>query len=322
MFEKLGVVSNSWRKVLDSGTRFEELVDRHCRAGLKQIEIRDGDYLRNSAFGELISDLEGIMWHHDLYRWCEICDSLHGEPVRAIRVHRRRNEGLHCHNGAGRRECAQNADTDVLSAAQEFISETAGAVYSFAMAFPWMADSPDHAADNRRIATAFRLAYLLNPQRPRVRLVSLVHLDSIDTETAVGNLRRYRDVLPDGRATLTVENARYPASLILDLAGAGGVPLAYDEANNYLPDGKELGNTEDFWQKVRADELASVHLKQTGSSGALSRLGDGYVDFRSLLRRLEEGGYTGDLLFELAPTDDPLEDVLYSRDYLYEIYSS
>ncbi len=46
--EKLGVVSTIWAKCLSAGDRFEDLVLRFGKEGFLDIEIRDGDYLRNS----------------------------------------------------------------------------------------------------------------------------------------------------------------------------------------------------------------------------------------------------------------------------------
>ena len=97
------------------------------------------------------------------------------------------------------------------------------------------------------------------------------------------------------------------------------MPLAYDEANNYLPDGGERCSTEDFWRSVRREDIASIHLKQKNGNGTLPRLGEGYVDIHVLVHRLVDFGYTKDLLFELAPTEAPLEDALHGRDYVAQI---
>ena len=64
------------------------------------------------------------------------------------------------------------------------------------------------------------------------------------------------------------------------------------------------------------ENLTSVHFKQKTADGVLSQVGDGYVDFEAIGRRLVAGDYKGDLLLENTPTDRPLEDAILSREYL------
>ena len=74
MFDKLGVVTNCWAKVLEGGARFEELMARFAEKGFRHLEIRDGDYLRHSAFGRFIEDIERAMSHYSDEVWKEICE--------------------------------------------------------------------------------------------------------------------------------------------------------------------------------------------------------------------------------------------------------
>jgi hypothetical protein len=115
-----------------------------------------------------------------------------------------------------------------------------------------------------------------------------------------------------------VENALYPAQEILDLARRAGVLVAYDEANNYLNDGSILNTPDEFWQAVRIENLASVHLKQKNDRGVSTRLEDGFVDLCAIVDRLQVAAYSRDILFENAPSDNPLEDAIQSRNYLLE----
>jgi hypothetical protein len=138
----------------------------------------------------------------------------------------------------------------------------------------------------------------------------------LDSVAAVENLKRYQAMATAAEVIFTVENAFHPAPDFLELTRAGGVPLAYDEANNKSPDGRLLNTADEFWDIARVEELSSIHIKQKDETGLLPCLGEGFVDIRSLLRRLEEGGYAGDLLLEFAPTEDPLADAIGCRNYL------
>ncbi len=296
MLERLGIITNCWEMVLDNGQRFEDLVTRFCRQGFKEIEIRDGDYLRRSPFGRFIADLENKMSGYDPVVWRNLCDQLHrdGDWQRFVR----------------------DEDRAVMEKAAEFIEQSKGAVYSYAMSFQWLTRSEEGAGENQRVAAAMKLAYLLNPFQSRLRLVSLEPVDGIDPDIALSNLKHYKTLVPDLPVTLAVENALYAVPQILALARGGGVLLAYDEANNYSNDGSVLNTPEEFWQAVRIDDLASVHLKQKTGQGVSTRLEDGFVDLHAIIDRLRAAGYRGDLLLENAPSEDPLGDATHSRDYL------
>jgi len=301
MFERLGVVTNCWQIVLDQGERFEDLVIRFCRQGFKEIEIRDGEYLRRSPFGRFIDTIEKAMAHYDPGTWQKMCERLH--------------------RGEDWRSPILDEDLRLFGDAEAFFKQTAEAVYSYAISFQWLTRPEDRSVDDRRIASAVKLAYLLNPRQPRLRLVSLEPADDIDSETAASNLKRYTTLVPACPVTLAVENALHPAPAILELARNGNALLAYDEANNYLIDGTALNTPEEFWQSVRIEDLASVHLKQKTDQGVLARLEDGFVDIPALVGRLRDGGYSGDLLLEYKATEDPLEDAVQSRAYLLEHFA-
>lgn len=296
MVKRFGVVSNCWKTALDNGELFEDLVTRFCRAGLNEIEVRDDDYLRRSSLGGFIESIEHMAAGYEPAEWREFCDGIHGHG-----------------SWSGLIRDKDSACADLIA---RFTEQTKDAVFSYAMAYPWLSKPADKEADNRRIITAVKLAYLLNPALPRLRLVSREEIETIDSETAVGNLKRYQTLAPDCPSALNVENAFHPAPVFLELARVGGLPLAYDEANNYRLDGSALNTPDEFWLAVKVEDLASVHLKQKNEQGALGRLGDGFVDLHGVMKRLKSLGYTGDLLFENAPTEDPLADAIASRDFL------
>jgi len=299
MLERLGIITNCWRKVLDDGESFESLATAFCCEGFREIEIRDGEYLRRSSIARVIDGIEKTAFHYGPERWRGICECIH--------------------RSAGWRPLAEDADRALLEAAAGLVEQTRGAVYSYAMAFPWLSPSQDPAADERRIASALALACMLNPRSPRLRLVSLEAASAPDSKAAVSNLLRYLAEARKLGVLLTVENALHPAPVIHALAVSGGVPLTYDEANNYRPDGAELSSSAVFRRNLRVEHLASVHLKQKNGKGVPSRLTDGYVDIRELLAWLAGIGYTGDLLLEFAPADDPLTGATESRAYLRRI---
>ena len=296
MLDRLGVVANCWKIVLDKGERFEELVIRFCQHGFKEIEIRDDDYLRSSSIGNFIDNIEKMAANYDFASWRAICNQIHGDE-----------------NWSG---IIQDSDVSLAKEIDRFVKKTGDAVFSYAMAFPWLSQPADIELDNQQISTAVKLAYLFNPGRPRLRLVSLEQIEHIDADAAVGNLKRYQTLMAQCPVPLTVENALHPAPIFLDLARAGGVSLAYDEANNYRLDGTVFNTPEEFWRSVRVDDLASVHLKQKSTQGALGRLGEGFVDLPEVMSRLRDLGYIGDLLLENAGTDDPLADAIASRAYV------
>ena len=97
----------------------------------------------------------------------------------------------------------------------------------------------DSEADTQQIVKAKKLAYLLCPAQPRLRLVDL------DTEGDIDDIRCYCQPVKRYKARFyrifrwffAVENARQTATLTLKLAVAGGAKLTYDETNTYRADG-------------------------------------------------------------------------------------
>jgi len=296
MFEKLGVVTNSWARSMEAGTRFEDLVVEFARNGFRHLEVRDGGYLRQSEFGRFIHDIEEVSTDYSHQNWRKICEEIHSAkfPEALIREEHR----------------------SVFDRLISFFQMSQGVVFSFALSYPWLTRPGDIEEDNDHITRAIQLSYLLCPQEARLRLVSLDPVDPVDRQTAISNLKRYRSLLADYPMILAVENALQPAPMTLELAVAGGALLAYDEANIYQSDGSALNTLEEFWHAVKLENLASIHLKQKALQGVMARLGDGFVDIAALIERLGNCGYSGDLLLEYLPTDQPLADAIQSRTFL------
>lgn len=298
MYEKLGIVTNIWAKEIENGARFDDLMVQFGEEGFRDMEVREGDYLRNSDFGLLITELEESISAYTDAEFKSICDAVWNDTAL---------DGFNL-NGT--------KHPKLFEEIAGFVQKTAGLTLSYAMSHPWLSAPNNLQADNQKIVIAKKLAYLLCPARARLRLVDLDTEGEIEESVAIDNLKRYNILLPEYPMIFAVENARQSAILALKLAVAGGAKLTYDETNTYLADGSTSNPPKDFWKEVKMDNLTSVHFKQKTDVGVLSVVGDGYVDFRSISQHLQAGNYTGDLLLENAPTTHSLTDALNSREYL------
>ncbi len=292
MFEKLGIVTNIWSAEMESGARFDELMVEFGANGFKDMEVREGDYLRNSEFGKLIEQLESAMADYTDAEYKTICDAVWGKQP------------------------YETKHATLFAEIAAFIEKASGLTLSYAMSHPWLSSPKDGEADTQQIVKAKKLAYLLCPAQPRLRLVDLDTEGDIDASAAIANLKRYDTLLPDFPMVFAVENARQTATLTLKLAVAGGAKLTYDETNTYRADGTTVNPPDEFWGAVKMTDLTSVHFKQKTEEGVLSEVGDGFVDFRAIAERLKTQDYTGDLLLENTPTAHSLQDALRSREYL------
>ncbi len=292
MFEKLGIVTNIWAEEMANGARFDDLMVEFGANGFRDMEVREGDYLRNSEFGELIQGIESTMPAYTDTEFRVISDAVWTEKP------------------------FQTEHRTLFEAFADFARKAEGLTLSYAMSHPWLSSPVDREADTQQIIKAKKLAYLFCPQRPRLRLVDLDTEGDIDEPAAIANLKHYAALLPDSPMVFAVENARQTATLTLELAVAGGAKLTYDETNTYRADGTTLNDPDEFWATVRMTDLTSVHFKQKNGDGVLSEVGDGYVNFRAIAEHLKTGNYTGDLLLENTPTSHSLRDALRSREYL------
>ena len=297
MFEKLGIVTNCLAKRLADNDSFEKLIGDFIQNGFLHIEIRDGDYLRQSRFGKILQGVETAIQLHNDTEWRQIC--LAFQP--------------------GTSHDPPELGSKNLQPIGEFsrlLQIKPEAVFSYAMAHPWMDRPQNAAADNACIIQAKKLAYLLSPAHARLRLVDPTHAQPLDENTAISNLRRYQSLAPEFPVALAVENSQLPPHVILNLARRCNTYLAYDEANNYRQDGVTLGDTKLFWKSVQNHQIISVHLKQKNHAGVCAHLKEGFVDLPALFKRLHDSSYNGDWLLEYRATDRPIEDADQSREYL------
>ena len=292
MFEKLGIVTNIWAEEIEKGARFDELMVEFGANGFKDMEVREGDYLRNSEFGALIQQLESAMPAYTDAEFRTICDAVWTEQP------------------------YQTKHTTLFEEIATFTQKASGLTLSYAMSHPWLSPPTDSKTDTQQIIRAKKLAYLLCPERPRLRLVDLDTEGDIDESAAVANIKNYAALLPEYPMIFAVENARQSATLTLKLAVAGGAKLTYDETNTYRADGTTVNPPDEFWGAVKMTDLTSVHFKQKTEAGVLSEVSDGYVNFRAIAEHLKTRHYTGDLLLENTPTAHSLRDALRSRAYL------
>ncbi len=292
MFEKLGIVTNIWAEEIANGARFDELMVEFGANGFKDMEVREGDYLRNSEFGQLIQELEIAMSVYTDAEFRTICDAVWTDQP------------------------YESKHATLFKAIAAFTEKASGLTLSYAMSHPWLSAPIDSNADTQRIIRAKKLAYLLCPERPRLRLVDLDTEGDIDASAAIANLKHYAALLPEYPMIFAVENARQTATLTLKLAVAGGAKLTYDETNTYRADGTTVNPAAEFWRAIEMTDLTSVHFKQKTAAGVLSEVSDGYVNFRAIAEHLKTRYYTGDLLLENTPTAHSLRDAVRSRAYL------
>ena len=299
MLSKLGIVTNIWGERIGAGDRFEDLLERFSESGFKYMEIRDGDYLRDSEFGRFMGELESSMKRYSDDEWKQIGDGIQTGDVIDSTI--------------------KPEDRELFERLRNFSRLSADVEISYAMAHPWLTLHEDPDNDNETIIQAKKLAYLLCPGAARLRLVDPEFADEIDVPTAVSNLKRYTALQDRNPVTLAVENAQPPATHTFDVSEQAGVKLAYDEANTYGIDGVPVNAPEAFWDAVKIESLTSVHIKQKTVDGITETICDGYVDFGAIFTRLKAGGYDRDLLLENAPTNQPLEDAIKSREYLMNL---
>ena len=295
MFEKLGIVTNIWSEEIENGTPFDTLMVEFGANGFKDMEVREGDYLRNSEFGELIQHLEAAMPDYTDAEYKTICEAV------------------------WRKQSYETKHPALFEKVEAFVQKAAGLTLSYAMSHPWLSSPKEQEADRQEIIKAKKLAYLLCPARARLRLVDLDTEGTIDESAAIANLKQYHALLPDFPMIFAIENARQTATLTLKLATAGGAKLTYDETNTYRADGTPVNPPDEFWGAVKMEVLTSVHFKQKTADGVLAEVGDGFVDFRAIAERLKTQHYTGDLLLENTPTRHSLQDALRSREYLLSL---
>ena len=299
MLEKLGIVTNIWANRLEAGDLFEDLAERFHKNGFNRMEVRDGPYLRTVEFGQFLDDIETAMERYSDAQWKVICDNQ--EQLKSSKT------------------IFNPEDQSLFFRIENFAARTAGVTFSYAMEHPWMSRPENIEADNAKIIRAKKLAYLLCPTTARLRFVDTRFAGPVDDSVAVANLERYRSLLEDYPIILCIEHSKVSATRTLELVIQGGVLLAYDEANVYDVDGSTLNSPAEFRSMAKIADFASVHIKQKTESGVLPGIEDGYVDFKTMLRYLKEGGYAEDLLFENAPSDQPLQNAIQSREYLLNI---
>jgi sugar phosphate isomerase/epimerase len=116
-------------------------------------------------------------------------------------------------------------------------------------------------------------------------------------------LRRAASRARDAGIVLALENEHEcnvatgaEARAALDAAGSPDLRLIWDPGNAAMFDPASFGGLGGLEPIV--DRVAHVHLKDVTASGSWTRIGEGIVDFRPMLRFLGDAGYDGYLSFE------------------------
>ena len=199
MYEKLGIVTNIWAKRMESGDSFEDLALKFGDNGFREMEVRDHNYLRNSAFGEIMREIESAMNAYTDEGWKAICEALWRE--------------------ASWGELVMVEHKSLFDKVNEFVKKMSGLTLSYAASHVWLAEPDDLDADNARIIQAKKFAYLLCPHDfPRFRIVDVETDGEIDTGVAVANAKRYKSLLPSYPMVFAIEHGRQSATWTLDLA--------------------------------------------------------------------------------------------------------
>jgi sugar phosphate isomerase/epimerase len=294
--EKLGVVSTIWAKRLSAGDRFEDLALCFGREGFSDIEIRDGDYLRNSDFGGFLSEIEKVSEQYPAAAWKGVCEALSsgGNPAAAIRP----------------------ADRPFFERVRRFREKTESITFTYALQHRWLSRPDDQEAHDRLIVAAKKLAFLFSSRCARIRLVDLSSPEPIDTSAAAANLDRYHSLASELPVIQAVENSNQPALFTWKIAAGANFFMVYDEANLYLPGGRILEPPVRLWESLNPRSLVSVHLKQKSAEEVLPHLGPGRVDLAGILSWIRKIPFTGDLLLENAASENPLQEAERSRNYL------
>jgi sugar phosphate isomerase/epimerase len=127
-------------------------------------------------------------------------------------------------------------------------------------------------------------------------------------------------------AVLSVENARQPWAALRAIlnrgrarlgARAGALGLCYDPCN--LLSAADRPDPRAETGRLRAEEIALFHYKQTRGDVAAPDVGPGDIDWPAQRDALRRMGYAGPRLFEIPAGPDIWERLERSREYLEEL---
>lgn len=226
----------------------------------------------------------------------------------------------------------ESADTGLIPNADALIvlpSQFPAMPFNLALAMPYLSGTvtPETALFTAGVRAAVALA---GAGRAHLRLVDPVTPSEGLTEArqaeVAGRLVDLAGAAAAAGALLSVENARQPWSALRAILGkartqlgaqSGSLGLCYDPCN--LLSAADRPDPQAETGRLRADEIALFHYKQSHNDAAAPDVGPGDVDWpaqRDALRRI---GYTGPRLFEIPAGDDIWERLERSREYLAEL---
>jgi sugar phosphate isomerase/epimerase len=161
------------------------------------------------------------------------------------------------------------------------------------------------------------------------------HLRLVDIDTApealtpaqenriVDGLTALASTCADRGAILSVENARQPWRTLQRILGSarrqlaarsGALGLCYDPCN--LLSAADRPDAAVETARLRADEIALFHLKQSRSGVLLPEVEPGDIDWPGQMAALRQIGYAGPRLFEIPPDPDIWNRLERSRRYV------
>lgn len=282
---RLGLVSNCWKIQLEAGESLRDLIDGAIACGLDFIELRQG------CLGEF-----------------------EDKGTRLPRV-----ELLH-----------------------QLASDFPQVTFDLAVELPVFSEEIDPASAEVRVLIDAARA-LADEHRPaHLRIVDLVSKcvpspradDSHESadfsqQHVMRSLRALQDELPSG--VLSLEHSFQPWKGFSRLFSAAGskaeseAPPAHSPKLCYDPCNLWLSGDDDLLKEPRsllhADWLSMVHLKQRVDGTVSTRFEPGEVDWGQQLMVLDQAGYAGPLLFEIASSTDIRDCLEESSRYLAELIS-
>ncbi len=188
-----------------------------------------------------------------------------------------------------------------------------GCCFDYAMSLSFLSGEIAEAADRVSLGRDAAVA-VAGTGVPHLRLVDLS--SSAEQVTAcesatVRELAELTRAMDQAGGVLSVENCRQPWDDLFRVVRRtweqlGSVSeklkICFDPANFGLS--TDAGNPQQALAQLQTSDLSMVHLKQVKEAVVLQELVPGEVDWAVQLGQLQERGYQGPFLFEMAPGPD------------------
>lgn len=199
--------------------------------------------------------------------------------------------------------------------------------FNYAMSFPFLSGGISSAGKFLDQAREAAVA-VAGDSLPHLRLVDLVTSREQIADFEVMTVREMAELvrsMDQVGGILSVENCRQPWKDLFrvvqrtrDQLGRLGekLKICFDPANFGLSD--EAGDPLEALSQMEISELSMVHVKQVKEAVVLPELVAGEVDWAAQLSQLEQRGYQGPVLFEMAPGPDCWQRLETARTFLQQ----